>query len=63
MLADVLSGKRALCLTNGGEKRLFAYSSFFVRAEIAVKEGWKPCFSGQEVDVLRGHCMFLAVRL
>lgn len=36
---------------------------FFVRAEIAEKEGWKPCFSGQEVDVLRGHCMFPAVRL
>lgn len=29
MLADFLSGKQVLCLTNGGEKRLFAYSSFF----------------------------------
>lgn len=29
MSTGVLSVKRALCLTNGGEKRLCAYSSFF----------------------------------
>lgn len=46
MLADVLSGKQAQCLTNGGEKRLFAYSSFFRSGGNSGKRGVETAFFG-----------------
>lgn len=46
MLADVLSGKRALCLTNGGEKRFFAYSSFFRSGGNSGNRGVETVFFG-----------------
>lgn len=46
MLADVLSGKRALCLTSGGEKRLCAYSSFFRSGGNSGNRGVETVFFG-----------------